>query len=164
MNAGAMGGQTFDVIESVRVMDRAGHVCELTAGEVPVQYRSCPLLKDHVALGAVFRCRIATRADVEQRMNAFSEKRWESQPAAASAGCMFKNPATIPAGRLIEELGFKELRVGGAMVSKEHGNFIVNNGGATAHDVLELAALIKARALSERGIELHTEVEIVGED
>ncbi|NOS69425.1 MAG: UDP-N-acetylmuramate dehydrogenase [Verrucomicrobia bacterium] len=164
MNAGAMGGQMFDVIESVRVMDRAGQVRELTVAEIPVEYRCCPLLKDHIALGAVFRCRAATRAEVEQRMNTFSEKRWESQPSMPSAGCMFKNPATIPAGKLIEELGFKEKRVGGAMVSKEHGNFIVNTGNATAHDVLELAALIKARAWSERKIELQTEVEIVGVD
>ena len=164
MNAGAMGGQMFDVIESVRVMDRAGQVRELSAAEIPVEYRCCPLLKDHIALGAVFRCRATTRVEVEQRMNTFSEKRWESQPSMSSAGCMFKNPATIPAGKLIEELGFKEMRVGGAMVSKEHGNFIVNTGSATAHDVLELAALIKARAWSERKIELQTEVEIVGVD
>ena len=164
MNAGAMGGQTFDAIESVRVMDREGNVREFLAGDVTAQYRCCPLLKDHIALSAVFRCRIATRVEVEERMNRFSEKRWESQPAMPSAGCMFKNPATIPAGKLIEELGFKGTRVGGAMVSLEHGNFIVNEGNAMAHDVLELAALIKARALSERGIELHTEVEIVGED
>ena len=164
MNAGAMGGQTFDAIESVRVMDREGNVREFLAGDVTAQYRCCPLLKDHIALSAVFRCRIATRVEVEERMNRFSEKRWESQPAMPSAGCMFKNPATIPAGKLIEELGFKGTRVGGAMVSLEHGNFIVNEGNAMAHDVPELAALIKARALSERGIELHTEVEIVGED
>jgi UDP-N-acetylenolpyruvoylglucosamine reductase len=77
---------------------------------------------------------------------------------------MFKNPAAIPAGRLIDELGLKGVRVGGAVVSAEHGNFIVNDGQATAHDVLELIAILQTKARNERGIELHTEVEIIGED
>ncbi len=98
-------------------------------------------------------------------MNAFSQKRWASQPAAPSAGCIFKNPPSIPAGKLIDELGLKSTRVGGAMVSPEHGNFIVNDGDATARDVLELIEILKAaREKEERGIELHTEVEIIGED
>ena len=164
MNAGAMGGATFDAVESIRVMDYRGNARDLKVGEVEVEYRCCPLLKDHIALGAVFKCRAGTREEVEQRMNAFSAKRWTSQPAAPSAGCCFKNPATVPAGKLIDELGLKGLRVGGAMVSLEHGNFIVNDGTATARDVLKLIEQIRARAKAERGIELQTEVEIVGED
>lgn len=164
MNAGAMGGQTFDAVEWVRVMDRAGQARELKAAEIPAQYRSCPLLKEQIALGAGFRGQAAARAEIEARMNAFSQKRWAAQPAAPSAGCCFKNPAAIPAGRLIDELGLKGLRVGGAMVSLEHGNFIVNDGHATARDVLNLMAQLQARAKAERGIDLHPEVEIVGED
>jgi UDP-N-acetylenolpyruvoylglucosamine reductase len=97
-------------------------------------------------------------------MSAFSQKRWASQPAAPSAGCAFKNPPSVPAGKLIDELGMKGVRVGGAVVSQEHGNFIVNDGNATARDVLELIALLQAKAKAARGIELHTEVEIIGED
>jgi UDP-N-acetylenolpyruvoylglucosamine reductase len=164
MNAGAMGGWSFEVVESIRLMDHAGRILEKPGAEVPTEYRSCPLLKTHIALGAVFKCRPATRAEVEQRMNAFSAKRWDSQPAAPSAGCCFKNPATMPAGRLIQELGLKGFRIGGAMVSLEHGNFIVNDGSATAKDVSDMIALIRERAKSKRGIELQTEVEIVGED
>ncbi len=164
MNAGAMGAWTFSVVESLRFMDYRGQVFERPAAEVPTEYRACPLLRKHIALGAVFKCQPATRAEVEQRMNTFSEKRWDSQPAAPSAGCCFKNPAAIPAGRLIEELGLKGCRIGGAMVSLEHGNFIVNDGRASASDVLSLLALIRERARTERGIELETEVEIVGED
>lgn len=164
MNAGAMAGATFDVLETLRVMDHLGAVRELATVDVPVTYRSCALLKNHIALGAVFRGRTASVEAVEQRMKAFSRKRWDSQPAAPSAGCCFKNPATIPAGKLIEELGLKGTRVGGAMVSLEHGNFIVNDGTATARDVLDLMALMQQRAKTERGIELHAEVEIVGED
>jgi UDP-N-acetylenolpyruvoylglucosamine reductase len=164
MNAGAMGSATFDAVESVRFMDYAGEIHERDARDVPVEYRACPLLKTHVALGAVFKCVPAPREEIEKRMKGFSEKRWEAQPAAPSAGCMFKNPPTIPAGKLIDEIGLKGAHVGGAMVSLEHGNFIVNGGSATARDVLELIALIEARAKEARGIELHTEVEIIGED
>ncbi len=96
-------------------------------------------------------------------MNEFSRQRWDSQPAAPSAGCIFKNPLTIPAGKLVDELGLKGARVGGAYVSAEHGNFIVNDGTATAQNILELIELIRARARAQRGIELETEVEIVGD-
>ncbi|HEX3889618.1 MAG TPA: UDP-N-acetylmuramate dehydrogenase [Verrucomicrobiae bacterium] len=164
MNAGAMGGATFDAVESVRVMDFDGNTSEMLPKEMSVDYRNCAALKNHIALGAVFRCRTLPRAEIEQRMKAFSEKRWGSQPAAPSAGCIFKNPGAIPAGRLVDELGLKGARVGGAVVSAEHGNFIVNDGKATARDVLELISILKAKAKAERGIELHTEVEIIGEE
>ena len=164
MNAGAMGAATFGAVESLRFMDHAGEIHERIAGDVPVEYRACPLLKNHIALGAVFKCTPLPREEIEQRMKAYSEKRWESQPAAPSAGCIFKNPEKIPAGKLVDELGLKGTRVGGAVVSAEHGNFIVNDGQATARDVLELIAQLKARATEARGIELHTEVEIIGEE
>jgi UDP-N-acetylenolpyruvoylglucosamine reductase len=164
MNAGAMGGATFDVVESVRLMDFGGTVRELAPKEMSVEYRGCATLKTHIALGAVFKCKPAPREEIEKRMKAFSEKRWASQPAAPSAGCLFKNPGPIPAGKLIDELGLKGTRVGGAVVSAEHGNFIVNDGNATARDVLELIAILKAKTKALRGIELQTEVEIIGED
>ncbi len=164
MNAGAMGGETFNVVESVRVMDFAGNVRELTPPEMVVGYRSCATLKNHVALGAVFQCTPQPRAEIEARMKAYSERRWSSQPAAPSAGCLFKNPATIPAGKLIDELGLKGTKVGGARISLEHGNFLVNAGGATAKDVLELIGILRAKAKAERGIDLQPEVESIGED
>jgi UDP-N-acetylenolpyruvoylglucosamine reductase len=163
MNAGAMGGETFNAVEMVRVMNFAGNISELSPPEMSVAYRSCATLKNHIALGAVFRCKPEPREEIEKRMKAYSEKRWSSQPAAPSAGCMFKNPATIPAGRLIDELGLKGAKVGGAIISQEHGNFLVNAGGATAKDVLELIGILRAKAKAERGIDLHTEVEIIGE-
>jgi len=164
MNAGAMGGATFDVVESVRLMDLDGNVREFEPGEMSVAYRGCATLKNHIALGAVFRGRRDSPESIAQRMSAFSQKRWASQPAAPSAGCAFKNPPSILAGKLIDELGLKGARIGGAVVSREHGNFIVNDSNATARDVLDLIALLQAKAKSERGIELQTEVEIIGED
>lgn len=163
MNAGAMGFWTFNAVEAVRAMDHEGSVFEKPASEIYVEYRSCPLFKNHLALAAVFQCRTSPREEIESRMSSYSQKRWKSQPAAPSAGCMFKNPETIPAGKLMDELGLKGTRIGGAVVSEEHGNFIINTGTATARDVLELIALLKSRARDERGVELETEVEIIGE-
>jgi len=164
MNAGAMGSWMFEAVESVRFMDYSGKIHERKASEVYVEYRGCPLFKNHIALGAVLKGQVAPREVITQRMNQFSAKRWESQPAASSAGCIFKNPPTIPAGKLIDELGLKGMRVGAAAVSEVHGNFIVNEGGATARDVLNLIETIKQRAKSVRGIELETEVEILGDE
>jgi len=164
MNAGAMGSETFNAVESIRVMNFIGNISELPPEEMLVSYRSCATLKNYVALSAVFRCTPAPREEIEARMKTFSEKRWSSQPTAPSAGCMFKNPAAIPAGKLIDELGLKGTKIGGARVSLEHGNFLVNDGNATAQDVLELIGFLQAKAKVERGIELSPEVEVLGED
>jgi UDP-N-acetylenolpyruvoylglucosamine reductase len=164
MNAGAMGSSIFDRVLSVRFMDAAGAVGESGPAHLGVGYRHCAGLRERIVLGAVFQGVPARREEIEQRMSQYSRKRWSTQPAAPSAGCMFKNPAGIPAGRLIDELGLKGTRVGGARISLEHGNFIVNDGNATARDVCRLIELIRERARSERGVELETEVEMVGSD
>jgi len=163
MNAGAMGSEMFQIVESVRIMDFNGCVSERTPAELEIQYRSCATLKTQLALAAVLRGEPLAREVIQERMNQFSRKRWSSQPAAPSAGCIFKNPVTIPAGKLVDELGLKGTRVGGAYVSAEHGNFIVNDGTATAQDVLDLIERIRDHARKERGIEMNTEVEIVGD-
>lgn len=163
MNAGAMGGAMLEVVESVRLMAFDGKLQERAARELTVAYRSCPTLETHIAVSAVLRGHSGSREAIEQRMNEFSRRRWQSQPAAPSAGCIFKNPPLIPAGKLVDELGLKETRVGGALVSAEHGNCIVNAGAATARDMLELIELIRRRVRAERGIELEMEVRIVGE-
>jgi UDP-N-acetylenolpyruvoylglucosamine reductase len=164
MNAGAMGGAIFDLVESVQLMDSQGACRELAARDLAFEYRGCPALKAQIALAAVLTGTPEAPDAIAWRMNAFSQKRRSSQPAAPSAGCIFKNPPAVAAGRLIDELGLKGARVGGAVVSAEHGNFIVNEGTATARDVLELIALIQGRARAERGIELQTEVEIIGDE
>jgi UDP-N-acetylenolpyruvoylglucosamine reductase len=163
MNAGAMGRAVFDVVETVRLMGFNGIVDERTVGELPVVYRGCPGLRAHIALSAILHGWPSSREAIEQRMNEYSRKRWQSQPAAPSAGCMFKNPASVPAGKLIDELGLKGTRVGGAVISTEHGNFVVNEGTATAQDVLGVIEIVRQRARAERGIDLELEVEVVGE-
>jgi UDP-N-acetylenolpyruvoylglucosamine reductase len=164
MNAGAMGREMFTVTESIRYMDPRGIVVDAPASLVHHEYRSCRFLKTHIALAATLRGTQGKRVEIEKLMNECSQKRWRSQPAAPSAGCIFKNPETVPAGRLVQELGLKGTRVGGAVVSEVHGNFLVNDGNATAKDMLQLIEFVQERALRERGIELRTEVEIVGVD
>jgi len=165
MNAGAMGRWTFDVVERMRCMDPQGAALDLEREAIAVEYRSCPMLRTHLALGARLRGSPAPVDEVRARMDTYSRKRWESQPSQPSAGCTFKNPADgPPAGRLIDELGLKGTRVGDAMVSDVHANFLVNLGRATARDVLALIELVRRRVFEARGIPLETEVEIVGED
>jgi len=164
MNAGAMGGAMLQVVESVRLMDFDGNVHEGAANEMSRAYRNCATFKTHIALAAVLRGEPGSREHIERQMTEFSQKRWNSQPSAPSAGCIFKNPAAIPAGKLIDQLGLKGTRVGGAVVSAEHGNFIVNDGAATARDVLALIEMVRQRVRRERGIALEMEVQIVGEE
>jgi len=164
MNAGAMGAETFDQVVSVRLVDAQGTIFEKAVGEIRHYYRHVPELAHNIAVSAVFKGTPATDEEISTRMNASKDKRKTSQPVAASAGCVFKNPDSIGAGQLVDQMGLKSKNVGPAKVSEVHGNFIVNEGGATAREVLDLIAEIKAVALHERGIELETEVQIIGQD
>ncbi len=165
MNAGAMGIETFDQVVTLVVIDgRTGERRELTRSDLEVHYRNVPALSELYAVSAVFQGEHRGLEEIDAQMAASKEKRKTSQPVAASSGCTFKNPETIPAGKLIDELGLKDLSVRGARVSEVHANFIVNDGEATAADVLELIGQIQARARQARGIDLHTEVQIVGEE
>jgi len=163
MNAGAMGAQTFENIVRLRYLDVKGNPHTKSRDELDVRYRNFPLLERNFAVSATFRGHAAPREQIEERLRESQEKRRTSQPIAKSAGCIFKNTDSIPAGKLVDELGLKNSCVGKARVSQVHGNFIVNDGGATAADMLELIDKIKATARAQRGIELETEVQIVGE-
>jgi UDP-N-acetylenolpyruvoylglucosamine reductase len=123
-----------------------------------------PELRRNYALSATFAGAAEEREHIQHLLDESRLHRNTTQPKAASAGCIFKNPEMGGAGQLIDELGLKEKGVGKAEVSPEHGNFIVNRGKATAADVLELIDLIKVKAREERGVELETEVQILGED
>ena len=163
MNAGAMGASLFDIVERIRFMDFSGQVFDREGRALSATYRRCDLLAHHIALESVLTGSASTAESIENTRRAFSEKRRRSQPAGPSAGCIFKNPTSIPAGKLIEELGLKGARVGGAVISEVHANFIVNAGHATAQDILSLIDLVRERARVERGIELETEVQIMGD-
>jgi UDP-N-acetylmuramate--L-alanine ligase/UDP-N-acetylenolpyruvoylglucosamine reductase len=163
MNAGAMGAQTFEKVVRIRYLDAEGNAHDKNRDELEVHYRHFPLLENNYAVSATFRATPAKRDQIEARLHESQEKRRTTQPIAKSAGCIFKNPETCPAGKLVDELGLKNSAVGKARVSEVHGNFIVNDGGATATDMLELIDQIKKTAKAKRGIDLETEVQIVGE-
>lgn len=164
MNAGAMGVETFDQVVSVTFLDEDGVIRTRGRGEIVAHYRDVPELRRSFALQAVFRGEPDGPDAIRRRMEESKAKRRASQPVAASAGCVFRNPATGAAGKLVDELGLKGTNLGGAKVSPVHANFIVNEGNATAEDVLGLVEEIKRRAREERGIELVTEVKVLGED
>jgi UDP-N-acetylmuramate--L-alanine ligase/UDP-N-acetylenolpyruvoylglucosamine reductase len=164
MNAGAMGSQTFDQVVSVRFLDTNGELREKMKHEIEHHYRHVPELDQHFAVSAVLQGKPAEIAEIDVKLEESHAHRKGTQPISANAGCMFKNPGAIPAGKLVDELGLKGRVHGSAEISDVHGNFITNNGGAKARDVLDLIADIKQMALQERGIAMETEVQIIGED
>jgi len=164
IKAGAMGIQTLDQVVRVRYCDQDGTIFAKTPAEMDVHYRNVPMLRQNYALSAVIQGQPGKTEEIDALIAESLAKRRQSQPVAASAGCIFKNPESIPAGKLIEELGFKNFSIGGARVSDVHGNFIVNDGGATSEDVITLIQEIKTAAERTRGIALETEVQIVGVD
>ena len=163
MNAGAMGGETFRQVVNVRFVDDHGNFHTRTPAELEVHYRNVPSLARNYAVAASFQGQPGNAGEIHALLEASIQKRRTTQPRESSAGCIFKNPVACPAGKLVDELGFKDTRIGGARVSPVHGNFIVNDGNATAADVLALIDKIKTAAREQRGIELETEVQILGE-
>ena len=167
MNAGAMGGWMFDVVEEVRVMARDGTVRTYRKAEMKVDYRHCAELEAAIALEAVLRpARVAPGEDetIRRQIDAYRDKRHQSQPREPSAGCMFKNPPGDSAGRLIDAAGLKGERVGGAEVSTVHANFIINRGGATSADVITLVRRVRERVQGVSGVTLEPEVLLYGGD
>jgi UDP-N-acetylenolpyruvoylglucosamine reductase len=165
MNAGAMGGWIFDIVDEVTVMAMDGTVRILPRASMDVDYRHCGDLRDAIALGAVLRPLSRSDASaVGRQIDDYRRKRHESQPREPSAGCMFKNPPGASAGRLIDESGLKGMRVGGAEVSLVHGNFVINRGDATSADVLELVRRVRAGVRQAKGVDLEPEVLLYGKD
>jgi UDP-N-acetylmuramate--alanine ligase len=165
MNAGAMGGWIFDIVDEVRLMAMDGTVSERPRAGLSVDYRYCGELREAIALGAILSPKSRTDASaVGRQIDDYRRKRHESQPREPSAGCMFKNPPGASAGRLIEESGFKGTRVGGAEVSRVHANFVINSGNATSADVLELVRRVRAGVRQAKGVDLEPEVLLYGKE
>lgn len=164
MNAGAMGIETFDQVVRVTFLDEDGVIRTREREEIVASYRNVAELRRNFALQAVFKGKSDKPENIKQRWDESRDKRKASQPIMASAGCTFKNPEFIPAGRLIDSLGLKGTQIGHAAVSEVHGNFVVNQGGATATEILQLIESIQQTAKSERGVDLETEIKIIGED
>ena len=163
MNAGAFGQEIGTVVESVRVA-RAGSVQEIPGSVVKWNYRHTSFKEGELLLGATLLLRPDDVEQIQARMGRAKDQRLSTQPhGARSAGCFFKNPPSSPVGtgKMIDELGLKGKRRGGAVVSPKHANFIVTEGDdAKAADALALAEEIRERVKREHGIDLEYEVEL----
>lgn len=164
MNAGAMGGNMWSIFRSAIALNEDGELVEFEKEKMAVaQYRRIPEFEHNIVLQACFSGTPANAQEIETRMEEYRERRKASQPLEPSAGCTFVNPEEIPAGKLIDELGLKGYRIGGAQVSTKHANFIINTGHARATDVTELIDYIRHQAKEQRGIILRTEAQVVGD-
>ena len=167
MNAGAQGGCTAEVLESVTVIEphKPNQPFELRAGELDFAYRHSRLQEEPlVVLSARFRLNAGhDPAEVSRRTSANLHSRTSTQPyQQPSCGSVFRNPEPQKAGQLIEALGLKGLSIGGAQVSPIHANFIVNTGAATAAEIDQLIGAVQERIQAAHGITLHTEVKRLG--
>ncbi len=165
MNAGAMGHDMWSIFHSADALDKEGVPIHFEKSTMQgAQYRVIPEFEYNTVLRATFCGTPAERADIEESMQQYHEKRRASQPQQPSAGCTFVNPPIgSPAGKLITELGLKGFSIGAAQVSTVHANFIINTGGATAADVTALIDHIRRRVKDNYGITLRTEVQVIGE-
>jgi len=160
MNAGAYGIQIGDRVRALTILHGStGQLETARAEDVRFAYRHTSFALDDILLSAVLELPECPYAQIVGRIKAFNQRRQASQPVnERSAGCIFKNPPGCSAGKMIDELGLKGTRIGGAVISELHGNFIVNRYGATAADILKLMDLIRERVLSTYGVELQEEV------
>ncbi len=165
-NAGAHGGETARVLEAATVLLGDGTEAVLAASELEFRYRHSRF-KDHrgeIVLAAAFRLAPADPAEITARLDEIRRWRREHQPLGLpSAGSVFRNPDGDSAGRLIDSLGLKGRRIGGAVVSEKHANFIVNDQRGTAADVRRLVEAVSAEVRDRLGIELQLEIEFAGD-
>jgi len=161
MNAGAYGRETVDILARFRFLTPEGDLVEKAPEPGEFRYRWSFLEGGRLALGMVVRLAEGDPAEIRARVADCKARRGTSQPLdKRNAGCIFKNPPGFSAGRLIDQAGLKGLRVGAAEVSPQHGNFLVNLGGASASEFRELMALVQSKVRDCHGIELEPEVEI----
>ncbi len=165
-NAGAHGAETADVLEAATLLLGDGSEATVPAAELGFRYRHSRLKDDpgQVVLGATFRLEPADGATVAARLDEIRRWRREHQPLGLpSAGSVFRNPPGDAAGRLIDSLGLKGRRIGGAAVSEKHANFIVNDRAGSAAAVRDLVDAVRAEGRERAGVELALEIEFVGD-
>ena len=165
MNAGAYGGEIKDVVTSVTLYDAtAKEIVTKTAEEMKFGYRTSIIkFYPYVVLEAEFSLKEGDRAAIKETMDDLAARRRDKQPLEyPSAGSTFKRPEGYFAGKLIEDAGLKGVSVGGAQVSEKHSGFVINKGGATATDILELIRRIREKVYEDSGVMLETEVVILG--
>jgi len=164
MNAGAWGVELKDILLSITLMNEDGGVVERPRQKLKFSYRRLAIPPSWIILKGRFQLKKGREEEILERVKSYSEMRKSTQPLDyPSAGSIFKNPAEGPAGKWIEEAGLKGFRMGQAMVSDRHANFIINLGKATAEEVINLMEWVERKIDEEKGISLEREVRVVGE-
>ncbi|HGH7175173.1 TPA: UDP-N-acetylmuramate dehydrogenase [Bacillus wiedmannii] len=165
MNAGAHKSDISNILSKALILFENGTIDWLTHEEMEFSYRTSVLQtkRPGIVLEAEFQLQVGEREGIVSVMQKNKDYRRETQPwNHPCAGSIFRNPIPYFAGNLIEKAGLRGYQIGGAQISEMHGNFIINTGGASAQDVLSLIALIKQTIKDKFGVEMHTEVEIIG--
>ncbi len=163
MNAGAYGGEMKDVLIECRHIDSDGNLGSLKGEELGLSYRTSAYEHNgYIITTLVMKLKKGDKTEIKAKMQELLQRRKDKQPLEyPSAGSTFKRPVGYFAGGLIEECGLKGCSVGGAQVSEKHAGFIINKGGATAQDVLDLIKYVQDRVYEERGIHLEPEVRLI---
>ncbi|EOU2032808.1 UDP-N-acetylmuramate dehydrogenase [Clostridium perfringens] len=166
MNAGAYDGEMAHVIKSARVIDENCNIKNLTKEELELGYRSSIVMKKgYVVIEATVELESGEYASIKDKIDDLTNRRESKQPLEyPSAGSTFKRPEGYFAGKLIQDSGLKGFSIGGAAVSEKHSGFVINKGGATAKDVLDVIAHVQKTVKENFDVELHTEVRIIGRD
>ncbi|ORU89927.1 MAG: UDP-N-acetylenolpyruvoylglucosamine reductase [Cycloclasticus sp. symbiont of Poecilosclerida sp. M] len=164
MNAGAFGGETWNLVDKVVLINAVGDLITRSADEFEIAYRSVSLKEGEWFVGCYLHIPVEENGKGREKIKELLAKRAKTQPTnLPSGGSVFKNPESDHAARLIEASGLKGLRLGGAQVSEKHANFIVNIGKASAADIEALIERVKAGVLEQQGVMLETEVRVIGE-
>lgn len=164
MNSGAYGKEIGSLVQEIRTVTGKGDLAVIDRFQLKFSYRKLSVPKGTLIHGVTFKlCK--DRADkIKGRIADYLERRRKSQPLdLPSGGSVFRNPTNDYAGRLIEQAGLKGTRIGGALISRKHANFIVNTGGAKAKDILALMDLARKKVRQKTGIELEPEIRVVGQ-
>lgn len=163
MNAGAYGGELKDVIETVTALDKDGIVKVVETADCGFGYRTSIFGGGYVILEVTFKLEKGNKEEILDTMKDLAGRRRDKQPLEyPSAGSTFKRPEGYFAGKLIEDAELKGYAIGGAQVSEKHSGFVINKGGATAKDVLDLIDYIKRQVKEKFGVELQEEIKLIG--
>jgi UDP-N-acetylmuramate dehydrogenase len=170
MNAGAVGGETWDIVESIETIDAEGKIHKRTVEDFNVSYRHVEKKNKTASkaeewfVSAVVKLAAGNKEESLQKIKNHLNRRGATQPTQQpNAGSVFRNPDGDYAARLIESCGLKDFCIGGACISEKHANFIINTGTATAKDIAALIKTVHEKVLQQHGVDLIREVQIVGE-
>ncbi|NGZ03753.1 MAG: UDP-N-acetylenolpyruvoylglucosamine reductase [Nitrospira sp. WS238] len=163
MNAGTKLGEMKSTVKAVRIVSPKGALLDYQAESIDFAYRRATLPRG-IVVGVWLQLKPGVKSAIEQVVKDYLRYRRDTQPLSMpSAGCVFKNPKNDSAGRVVESAGLKGASVGDACVSTKHANFIVNQGHASARDVLTLIRKVRARVARKTGIKLELELKLIGE-